>query len=100
MCGQHVKPTNFGLNNTFYKVTGYKRDYIGGPLKKVDEDWKFAGTDYYYIFNAKLVYWGQPQSRTRRFLREVLGRCYDGPRPGQFVIQVRRPECPVTPVKT
>ena len=95
MCGQHVEPANFGLYNTFYKVTGYKRDYRGGPLRKVDEDWKFAGTDYYYTFNSNLVYWGQPQCRTRRFLRKFFGRCNDGPRPGQFVIQVRNPISPV-----
>ena len=94
MCSQHVNPTNFVFYDTFYKVTGYKRDYKGGPLKQVNEDWKFAGTDCYYTFNPNLVDWGKPQSLTRRFLAWCRGIAIDDPAPGQFLIQVRRPVRP------
>lgn len=62
LCNQHVEPENFGFSYTYYKVTGYKRDNIDGPLQNVDEDWKFASADHYTTFKNNeedLVYWGQ-----------------------------------------
>ena len=62
MCGDYIEPKNFGFSNTYYKVSGYKRDYVGGPLQDVDTEWRRAAAGHYTTFKDNeedMVYWGK-----------------------------------------
>ncbi|KAF8454831.1 hypothetical protein BDZ91DRAFT_747271 [Kalaharituber pfeilii] len=67
LCASFVDPVNFGFANTYYQVSGYKKDKLDSPYKDVETPWHYAPNCYVTFKEQEedMVYWGKLEIRVK-----------------------------------